>query len=92
VKEIKITYIDDKVFRLTLKSSEGNLFYSTNTSLNYYMNKPDSKSGSLLDRNHPKDLFIKPSNIKIMGSDKRPNSIQKIKNPKFKPFGDFFSG
>lgn len=72
VKEIKITYIDDKVISATLKSSEKNLFYSTFTSAELYMNNVTHKVDHFSIETTQKIWFLKPSNIKIMGAIKDP--------------------
>ncbi len=70
VKEIKITYIDDKVVSATLKSSEENLFYSTTTFAELYMNNLTQKVDHYSIETTQKIWFLKPSNIKIMGAIK----------------------
>lgn len=70
VKEIKITYIDDKVISATLKSSEENLFYSTSTSAELYMNYVTQKVDHYSIETTQKIWFLKPSNIKVMGAIK----------------------
>lgn len=70
VKEIKITYIDDKVISATLKSSEENLFYSTTTFAELYMNNATQKVDHYSIETTQKIWFLKPSNIKIMGAIK----------------------
>jgi hypothetical protein len=72
VKEIKITYIDDKVISATLKSSKDNLFYSTTTFAELYMNNVTQKVDHYSIETTQKIWFLKPSNIKIMGAIKGP--------------------
>jgi hypothetical protein len=71
VKEIKITYIDDKVISITLKSSEENFFYSTATSAELYMNNVTQKVDHYSIETTQKIWFLEPSNIKIMGAIKQ---------------------
>lgn len=68
VKEIKITYIDDKVISATLKSSEENLFYSTTTFAELYINNATQKVDHYSIETTQKIWFLKPSNIKIIGA------------------------
>jgi hypothetical protein len=70
VKEIKITYIDDKVTSATLKSSEKNLFYSTTTVAALYMNNITQKVDHYSIETTQKIWFLSPTNIKIMGAIK----------------------
>jgi hypothetical protein len=70
VKEIKITYIDDKVVSATLKSSEENLFYSTTTFAELYMNNLTQKVDHYSIETTQKIWFLKASNLKIMGAIK----------------------
>jgi len=67
VKEIKITYIDDKVVSATLKSSEENLFYTTSTIAELYMNNVTGKVDHYSIETTQKIWFLKASNIKISG-------------------------
>lgn len=68
VKEIKLTYIDDKVVAATLKSSENNLFYSTSTLAEMYINNHTKKVDHYSIETTQKIWFLAPSNIKIMGT------------------------
>ncbi len=70
VKEIRITYIDDKVVSATLKSSEENLFYKTSTIAELYMNNLTQKVDHYSIETTQKIWFLKASNIKIMGAIK----------------------
>ena len=70
VKEIKITYIDDKVVSATMKSSEENLFYTTSTIAELYMNNTTQKVDHYSIETTQKIWFLKASNIKIMGAIK----------------------
>jgi hypothetical protein len=67
VKEIKITYVDDKVTSATLKSSEKNLFYTTSTLAELYINNSTQKVDHFSIETTQKIWFLSPSNIKIRG-------------------------
>lgn len=70
VKEIKVTYIDDKVTSIILKSTEDNLFYSSSTLAELYMNNSTQKIDHYAIETTQKIWFLDPSNIKLMGAVK----------------------
>jgi hypothetical protein len=68
LKEMKVTYIDDKVVSITLKMSEENLFYKSTTFADLYMNNATQKVDHYSIETTQKIWFLDPSNIKIMGA------------------------
>ena len=70
VQEIKITYIDDKVTSITMKSSEENIFYTTKTAAELYMNNVTQKVDHYSIETTQKIWFLKASNFRIMGAIK----------------------
>ncbi len=70
LKEMKVTYVDDQVTSITLKMSEENLFYSSVTFANLYMNNLTQTIDHYSIETTQKIWFLKASNIKIMGAIK----------------------
>lgn len=68
LKEMKVTYIDDQVVSISLKMSEENLFYKSNTFADLYMNNATQKVDHYSIETTQKIWFLDANNIKIMGA------------------------
>ncbi|GMQ31396.1 hypothetical protein [Algoriphagus confluentis] len=67
VKEIKIKYNKDYPSSITFKMKNENLFFSTATSGEFYLNQVTQKLDHYTIETTQKVVFMKPTNIKISG-------------------------
>lgn len=67
VKEIKIKYFKQYPISISIRISDKNLFFSTSTIGEFYMNQATNKIDHYSIESTQKVWFLKPTNIKISG-------------------------
>ncbi len=68
VKNITVSIINDEVHLITLKMAKENIFYSSVTNAELYISNVTKKLDHYSIETTQKIWFLKPNNIKIMGS------------------------
>lgn len=67
VKEIRIKYIKEYPFSISFKMSDENLFFTTSTVGEFYMNQATNQIDHYSIESTQKVWFLEPTNIKISG-------------------------
>ncbi|REG87031.1 hypothetical protein [Algoriphagus antarcticus] len=68
VKYIKVTYFEDEVSSVSIKIADDNLFYSTTTLAEMYMNKATNLIDHYSIETTQKIWFLDPNEMKIQGT------------------------